>query len=85
MQADDGPDFRSAIADQASKIQLPLPAFTPLQDARNDGYPAFGRARIRLYNGKSRVSAARKQGRDIRWLTISSAFTLVPVTGRLSN
>src|ERR1700733_5635055 len=32
----------TAIADQASKIQLTLPAFTPLQDARNGGYPAFG-------------------------------------------
>jgi hypothetical protein len=50
----------SAIADQASEIQLPLPAFTPLQDARNGGYPAFGTARIGRTTGKSRISATRK-------------------------
>jgi hypothetical protein len=45
MQADRRPRFSlSAVADQASEIQLTLPTFTPLQDTQNGGYPAFGTA-----------------------------------------
>jgi hypothetical protein len=87
MQADDGPDSRShAIADQASKIQLTLPAFNPLQDARNGGYPASGTAKIGSPTGRIPGKCYQNNiGRDKKWLTISSAFTLVQVTGHLSS
>jgi hypothetical protein len=41
----------TAIVDRASKIQLTLPAFPPLQDARNGGYPAFGTASLAVQRG----------------------------------
>ena len=55
MEADNSPNFaHTAIADQASKTQLTLSVFTPLQDARNGGYPAFGTARIGRPTGEPR-------------------------------